>query len=89
MTQSRRVRAVSHGLVVREGRARQEPESSRGVRDVRVRLPIVWPSTCWPAATRYRGIVENGGDLDGWIAEWEDELREFARSREEFLLYRD
>ncbi|HKO54742.1 MAG TPA: DUF1343 domain-containing protein [Thermoanaerobaculia bacterium] len=38
---------------------------------------------------RYRRIVEEGGDLDGWVEEWEEPLREFARVREEFLLYRD
>ena len=37
---------------------------------------------------RYRHIVENGGDVDEWVAEWEEPLREFARTREEFLLYR-
>lgn len=36
---------------------------------------------------RYRRIVEEGGDLEEWIAEWEDGLRDFARRREEFLLY--
>jgi len=38
---------------------------------------------------RYRKIVENGGEIDPWIADWEEPLREFARAREEFLLYRD
>ena len=37
---------------------------------------------------RYRHIVEGGGDVDEWVAEWEEPLREFARTREEFLLYR-
>jgi uncharacterized protein YbbC (DUF1343 family) len=38
---------------------------------------------------RYRKIVEDGGDLDGWVEEWEEPLRSFARAREEFLLYRE
>lgn len=38
--------------------------------------------------SRYRDIVENGGTLDAWIREWEHDLREFARAREEFLLYK-
>jgi uncharacterized protein YbbC (DUF1343 family) len=38
---------------------------------------------------RYRTIVENDGDIDDWVAEWEDSLRDFARLREEFLLYRE
>ena len=37
---------------------------------------------------RYRRIVEEGGNLEEWIASWEDELRAFAQRREEFLLYR-
>ena len=40
-------------------------------------------------SSRYREIVESGGDIDDWVAEWEDPLREFALRREEFLLYRD
>lgn len=40
-------------------------------------------------SSRFREIVESGGDLDGWVAEWEEPLREFARVRDEFLLYRD
>jgi uncharacterized protein YbbC (DUF1343 family) len=39
-------------------------------------------------SSRYREIVESGGDVDEWVAEWEDELREFAQRRERFLLYR-
>lgn len=39
--------------------------------------------------SRYRNIVESGGDLDEWVKEWEDPLREFARFRDEFLLYRE
>jgi uncharacterized protein YbbC (DUF1343 family) len=38
---------------------------------------------------RYRFIIESGGDLDAWSAEWEEPLREFARARAEFLLYSD
>jgi uncharacterized protein YbbC (DUF1343 family) len=38
---------------------------------------------------RYRTTIEQGGSPDGWAAGWEDELREFARMREEFLLYED
>jgi uncharacterized protein YbbC (DUF1343 family) len=37
---------------------------------------------------RFRTIVENGGNVDDWVAEWEEPLREFAGIREEFLLYR-
>ena len=40
-------------------------------------------------SARFRDIVENGGDLDAWVATWEDELRDFARGREEFLIYRE
>ncbi|HUP64504.1 MAG TPA: DUF1343 domain-containing protein, partial [Thermoanaerobaculia bacterium] len=36
---------------------------------------------------RYRKIVESGGDLDEWVAEWERPLRDFAKARKEFLLY--
>jgi len=39
-------------------------------------------------SSRYREIVESGGDVDEWVAEWEDELREFAQRREQYLLYR-
>jgi uncharacterized protein YbbC (DUF1343 family) len=38
-------------------------------------------------SARYREIVESGGDLDEWVAEWEEPLREFARRRHDFLLY--
>jgi uncharacterized protein YbbC (DUF1343 family) len=38
---------------------------------------------------RYRTTIEQGGSPDEWAAGWEDELREFARMREEFLLYED
>ena len=37
---------------------------------------------------RYRLLVENGGNPDDWLTEWEDPLRDFASTREEFLLYR-
>jgi uncharacterized protein YbbC (DUF1343 family) len=40
-------------------------------------------------SSKYREIVESGGNVDDWVATWEDELRDFARLREEFLLYRD
>jgi uncharacterized protein YbbC (DUF1343 family) len=39
-------------------------------------------------SSRYREIVERGGNVDEWVAEWEEQLREFAHLREEFLLYR-
>jgi uncharacterized protein YbbC (DUF1343 family) len=38
---------------------------------------------------RFRKIVEAGGNPDMWAAEWEEPLREFARARQEFLLYPD
>ena len=38
-------------------------------------------------SARYREAVESGGDIDEWVREWEEPLREFARTREEFLLY--
>jgi uncharacterized protein YbbC (DUF1343 family) len=38
---------------------------------------------------RYREMIEAGADPDEWVREWEHPLREFARSREEFLLYRE
>ena len=37
---------------------------------------------------RYRNLVENGGNVDDWVSEWEEPLRDFASTREEFLLYR-
>ena len=39
-------------------------------------------------SARYREMVESGSDIDEWVAEWEDELREFAQRRERFLMYR-
>jgi uncharacterized protein YbbC (DUF1343 family) len=39
-------------------------------------------------SARYREIVEGGGNIDEWVATWEEPLREFAGRREEFLLYR-
>jgi uncharacterized protein YbbC (DUF1343 family) len=39
-------------------------------------------------SARYREIVERGGNIDEWVAEWEEPLREFRKTREEFLLYR-
>ncbi|HEY5611049.1 MAG TPA: DUF1343 domain-containing protein, partial [Thermoanaerobaculia bacterium] len=38
---------------------------------------------------RFRHIVERGEDVDDWVAEWEEELRGFARSRGDYLMYRD
>jgi uncharacterized protein YbbC (DUF1343 family) len=38
---------------------------------------------------RFRKIVEAGGNPDMWAADWEEPLREFARTRQEFLLYPD
>jgi uncharacterized protein YbbC (DUF1343 family) len=40
-------------------------------------------------SARYRELVESGGNIDDWVAEWEDPLTDFARMRGEFLLYRD
>jgi uncharacterized protein YbbC (DUF1343 family) len=40
-------------------------------------------------SSRYREIVESGGNLDEWVREWEEPLRDFANVRQEFLLYRD
>ena len=40
-------------------------------------------------SSKYREIVEAGGDIEEWIAEWEEPLREFAAGRGEYLLYRD
>jgi uncharacterized protein YbbC (DUF1343 family) len=40
-------------------------------------------------SSRYREMVESGGNIDEWVATWEDELRGFARLREEFLIYHD
>lgn len=37
----------------------------------------------------YRKTIEAGGSPDEWIRSWEDTLTEFARSRSEFLLYKD
>ena len=39
-------------------------------------------------SARYRELVERGGNIDEWVAEWEEPLRAFAKTREEFLLYR-
>lgn len=36
---------------------------------------------------RYRHLVESGGNVDDWVADWAQPLREFAKVREEFLLY--
>ena len=40
-------------------------------------------------SSKYRELVESGGNIDEWVATWEDELHDFARLREEFLIYRD
>jgi uncharacterized protein YbbC (DUF1343 family) len=40
-------------------------------------------------SARYREIVEAGGDIDEWVREWEEPLRDFAVARQEFLLYKD
>jgi len=39
-------------------------------------------------SSRFREIVERGGNVDEWVVEWEEPLRTFAKTREEFLLYR-
>jgi uncharacterized protein YbbC (DUF1343 family) len=39
-------------------------------------------------SSRYRELVESGGNIDEWGADWEAPLRDFAKDREEFLLYR-
>ena len=38
-------------------------------------------------SSRYREIVESGGNIDEWVRTWEEELREFAVRRQESLLY--
>jgi uncharacterized protein YbbC (DUF1343 family) len=40
-------------------------------------------------SAHYREVVESGGKIDEWVAQWEEPLREFARVREEFLIYRE
>jgi len=40
-------------------------------------------------SARYRELVESGGNIDDWVADWDEPLRDFKNSREEFLLYRD
>ena len=40
-------------------------------------------------SAKYRELVESGGDVDDWVSQWEDPLRDFAKRRQEFLLYRD
>ena len=39
--------------------------------------------------SKYREIVERGGNVDHWVAQWKEELREFEEARQDFLLYRD
>ncbi|HUF18975.1 MAG TPA: DUF1343 domain-containing protein [Thermoanaerobaculia bacterium] len=36
---------------------------------------------------QYRQIIEAGENPDSWTRQWEEPLREFARSREQFLMY--
>jgi uncharacterized protein YbbC (DUF1343 family) len=38
-------------------------------------------------SARYREIVDGGDKIEEWIAEWDAPLREWAKTREEFLLY--
>jgi uncharacterized protein YbbC (DUF1343 family) len=38
-------------------------------------------------SARYRELVESGGEIEDWVAEWKEPLREFKKTREEFLLY--
>lgn len=38
-------------------------------------------------SSRFRELVERGGNVDDWVAGWERPLREFAEVRREFLLY--
>lgn len=38
-------------------------------------------------SAHFREIVEKEGNVDDWVVEWEEPLREFARAREQFLLY--
>jgi uncharacterized protein YbbC (DUF1343 family) len=40
-------------------------------------------------SARYRELVEAGGNIDDWVAEWDKPLGAFKNAREEFLLYRD
>ena len=40
-------------------------------------------------SSRFREIVEGGGDIDAWVREWEEPLHDFAKARQEFLLYKD
>jgi uncharacterized protein YbbC (DUF1343 family) len=38
-------------------------------------------------SARYRELVESGGNIDEWVAEWNEPLRDFTNERDEFLLY--
>jgi uncharacterized protein YbbC (DUF1343 family) len=38
-------------------------------------------------SARYRELVESGDNIEDWVAEWKEPLREFKEAREEFLLY--
>jgi uncharacterized protein YbbC (DUF1343 family) len=35
----------------------------------------------------YRELVESGGNIDDWVATWKEPLRDFAKKRQQFLLY--
>lgn len=40
-------------------------------------------------SSKYRETVESDGNVDDWIAESEDSLRDFAKERDQYLLYRE
>ncbi|HEX7705960.1 MAG TPA: DUF1343 domain-containing protein [Thermoanaerobaculia bacterium] len=40
-------------------------------------------------SSKYRELVESGGNVDDWVAQWDQPLSEFAKQRDEFLLYRE
>jgi uncharacterized protein YbbC (DUF1343 family) len=40
-------------------------------------------------SSEYRELVESGGNVDDWVAQWKEPLREFEKQRDEFLLYRE
>ena len=40
-------------------------------------------------SSKYRELVEAGSSVDDWTVEWDEPLREFARFRDEVLLYRE
>lgn len=47
--------------------------------------PIAIDLLTW--TDRYRLLVDSDGEIEEWIAEWREPLKEFERRREEFLLY--